>query len=80
MPWPLALPAAALYKVVGPDGRITYTDRPATAGARKEAGFVMTMAVDMASSRNRWAGTVARAHPDGCDTTRQPSSLDLRVR
>jgi glutaredoxin len=23
-----ALPAAALYKVVGPDGRITYTDRP----------------------------------------------------
>jgi glutaredoxin len=24
----LALPAAALYKVVGPDGRITYTDRP----------------------------------------------------
>ena len=30
-PWPLAglaLPAAAQYKVVGPDGRITYTDRP----------------------------------------------------
>ena len=24
----LVLPAAALYKVVGPDGRITYTDRP----------------------------------------------------
>ncbi len=24
----LALPAVALYKVVGPDGRITYTDRP----------------------------------------------------
>ncbi|HYN60333.1 MAG TPA: glutaredoxin family protein [Rubrivivax sp.] len=24
----LALPASALYKVVGPDGRITYTDRP----------------------------------------------------
>ena len=24
----LALPAAALYKVVGPDGRVTYTDRP----------------------------------------------------
>jgi len=24
----LALPATALYKVVGPDGRITYTDRP----------------------------------------------------
>jgi len=26
--WCLALPASALYKVVGPDGRITYTDRP----------------------------------------------------
>lgn len=24
----VALPAAALYKVVGPDGRVTYTDRP----------------------------------------------------
>ena len=23
-----ALPAAALYKVVGPDGKVTYTDRP----------------------------------------------------
>lgn len=31
----LALPAAALYKVVGPDGRITYTDRPPSdSGAR----------------------------------------------
>ena len=31
----LALPASALYKVVGPDGRITYTDRPPSdAGAR----------------------------------------------
>lgn len=26
------LPAHALYKVVGPDGRITYTDRPPTSG------------------------------------------------
>ena len=24
-----ALPAQALYKVVGPDGKVTYTDRPA---------------------------------------------------
>ena len=31
----LALPAAAQYKVVGPDGRVTYTDRPpADAAAR----------------------------------------------
>ncbi len=28
----LSLPAAALYKVVGPDGRITYTDRPPADG------------------------------------------------
>lgn len=26
--WFTALPAQALYKVVGPDGKITYTDRP----------------------------------------------------
>lgn len=31
----LALPAAALYKVVAPDGRVTYTDRPPSdTGAR----------------------------------------------
>jgi glutaredoxin len=40
----LSLPAAALYKVVGPDGRVTYTDRPpGDSGARvstlnREAG------------------------------------------
>ena len=27
------LPASALYKVVGPDGKVTYTDRPPAAGA-----------------------------------------------
>ncbi|HMO47588.1 MAG TPA: glutaredoxin family protein [Rubrivivax sp.] len=31
----LALPAAAQYKVVGPDGRITYTDRPPTDGSAR---------------------------------------------
>lgn len=31
-----ALPALAQYKVIGPDGRITYTDRP-PAGAKTEA-------------------------------------------
>lgn len=41
----LALPAAALYKVVGPDGSITYTDRPpADGGAR-----VSTMGNDTAA-------------------------------
>jgi glutaredoxin len=31
----LALPAVALYKVVGPDGRITYTDRPPSDSAAR---------------------------------------------
>lgn len=31
----LALPAHALYKVVGPDGRVTYTDRPPPADLGK---------------------------------------------
>jgi glutaredoxin len=31
----LALPAAAQYKVVGPDGRVTYTDRPPADAASK---------------------------------------------
>lgn len=30
-----ALPAAAQYKVVGPDGRITYTDRPPSDGQQR---------------------------------------------
>jgi len=30
-----ALPAWALYKVVGPDGKVTYTDRPPTSDAGK---------------------------------------------
>lgn len=28
----VALPSHALYKIVGPDGKVTYTDRPQTAG------------------------------------------------
>jgi glutaredoxin len=31
----LAMPAAAQYKVVGPDGRITYTDRPPSDGSAR---------------------------------------------
>ena len=33
--WVLAAPAAAQYKVVDPDGRITYTDRPLLAAGAK---------------------------------------------
>lgn len=35
----LALPAAALYKVVGPDGRITYTDRPPSDSSARVTSF-----------------------------------------
>lgn len=31
----LPLPSAAQYKIVGPDGRVTYTDRPPTDGSAK---------------------------------------------
>jgi glutaredoxin len=31
----LALPAHALYKVIGPDGKVTYTDRPPSTGDAK---------------------------------------------
>jgi glutaredoxin len=34
-----SLPAAALYKVVAPDGKVTYTDRPPTDTSAKVAPF-----------------------------------------
>lgn len=35
----LSSPAAALYKVVGPDGKVSYTDRPAVASGDKVVGI-----------------------------------------
>ncbi len=45
-----ALPAHALYKVVGPDGKITYTDRPAVGTENKvqQVGTGGTVANDVA--------------------------------
>jgi len=46
LPWAAAAllmaagPAWALYKVVGPDGKVTYTDRPPTAQANTPASTV----------------------------------------
>lgn len=46
LPWAAAAllmaagPAWALYKVVGPDGKVTYTDRPPTAQAKTPASTV----------------------------------------
>ena len=39
-----ALPASALYKVVGPDGKVTYTDRPPPAAATGLPSRVTPMA------------------------------------
>lgn len=57
-----AMPAAALYKVVGPDGKVTYTDRPPAAAAGRispvnsrtgtaEAGAVLPLELRQAASR-----------------------------
>ena len=35
----MAWPAAALYKVVGPDGRVTYTDRPPVESSSRVSTF-----------------------------------------
>ena len=40
----VALPASALYKVVGPDGKVTYTDRPPPAAATGMPSRVTPMA------------------------------------
>ena len=40
----VALPASALYKVVGPDGKVTYTDRPPPAAATGLPSRVTPMA------------------------------------
>jgi glutaredoxin len=38
----VALPAQALYKVVGPDGKVTYTDRPPSVGEGKVTPLTST--------------------------------------
>lgn len=40
--WAFALPAQALYKVVGPDGKVTYTDRPPSASEGKVTPLTAT--------------------------------------
>lgn len=49
----LALPAMALYKVVGPDGRVTYTDRPPTDGGAQVSTLTGDGAVAAVSAPDR---------------------------
>jgi len=58
----IALPALAQYKVVGPDGRITYTDRPV---APEAGGQVQALRRDAgaAAAANAGAGLPAELRP-----------------
>ncbi len=79
-----AAPAHALFKVVGPDGRITYTDRP-PANAGKVSAFTSggapapdpTLPVELRTVAARWPVTLFTSPDCGpCDEARRL----LRVR
>lgn len=48
----LTTPAFALYKVVGPDGKVSYTDRPPTASDSKVTGMSSTGATTPVGAEN----------------------------
>lgn len=76
-----ALPAFALYKVVGPDGKITYTDRPPVASSSKVQSVNTTTGTSVdASSLPYELQQVVRRYPvtlytgsdcSACDSGRQ---------
>jgi len=55
------LPAWALYKVVGPDGRVTYTDRPPADARAARVPGVEPPAVAPAAERARWPAALREA-------------------
>lgn len=75
-----AVPAHALFKVVGPDGRVTYTDRPPPAGQGRISGFTssgapapdVTLPPELRQASARWPVTLYTA-PDcaPCDDARR---------
>jgi glutaredoxin len=79
----LALPAAALYKVIEPDGRISYTDRPPSDGAARvttinRSGAAQAPAApdilppDLRQTATRYPVTLyATADCPPCDSARQ---------
>jgi glutaredoxin len=79
----LALPAAAQYKVVGPDGRITYTDRPPSDAAARVTTISRSgvnevpapqdgLPVDLRQTATRYPVTLySAADCPPCDAARQ---------
>ncbi len=75
-----ALPAHALYKVVGPDGKVTYTDRPPIAAGNKitslgAGGTVQSevaLPLDLRQAVSRYPVTLyTTGGCDPCDAARQ---------
>lgn len=73
----LAVPGWALYKVVGPDGRVTYSDRPVPDGAAlplrgsAEAGAALPPALRRLTERFPVTLYVADGCGSTCDAARQ---------
>jgi glutaredoxin len=75
-----AVPAHALFKVVGPDGKVTYTDRPPAANQGKVSGLTqsgapapdVTLPPELRQVTARWPVTLYTA-PDctPCDDARR---------
>ena len=75
-----ALPASALYKVVGADGKVTYTDRPAVGvenkvqplNVRGNAGNDVALPIELRQVAQRYPVTLyTTADCTPCDTGRQ---------
>lgn len=76
-----ALPAHALYKVVGPDGKVTYTDRPPTDASNKVqsvgaggggSGDVSSLPYELRQVVQRYPVTLySTANCTPCDAARQ---------
>jgi len=77
----VAFPAQALYKVVGPDGRVTYTDRPPTSlagnkvtslGESGSAQSDVALPLEVRQAATRFPVTLYTMTPcEPCDAARQ---------
>ena len=75
-----SLPAHALYKVVGPDGKVTYTDRPPqeatrtqsiTAGGAAEGGSAQPLPFELRQTASRYPVTLyTTSECQPCDAAR----------
>jgi glutaredoxin len=73
---PLTVAAQALYKIIGPDGRITYSDQaPASTGARVTALTGEGRAASAAAAASGASASVGAINPAG-----PPSALPVELR